>query len=270
MSPSFAKFWRMLRRPGKPRSRYLFFWVFFLLVLGASVHAGQLSLTSLFILIGFVSVVTVAIVPLSHEFMVRFHVYVRAMRWLLGFMAASALASWLMGPFGFGKFTPLLYKVLSALITLGWTVFVMVFLFSATRVERNTLFAGLAVYLLLAVSWAELFELLEMLQPGSFEPPLGTRGGGIDLFQINSLYLSLSSITTVGIANIEPVRPAARFMVTLEATMGNLYLAVMIARLVALHRATPKPELSAQPPRHTLKPQYTLLKQSSRLRRRGK
>ncbi len=270
MSPSTSKYWRRLRHPGKPASHYLFFWVFFLLVLVASAHTGQLSITSLIILFCFVTVVKVALVPLSHEFLARFHVYVRAMRWLLGFMAASALASWIMGPYALGHHTPVVYQILSTVITFGWTIFVMAFLFSAKRVERSTLFAGLAVYLLLAASWAEMFELLQMLQPGSFEPPLITRGVSTNLFDIDSLYLSLSSITTVGIAGIEPIRPAARFMVTLEATVGNLYLAVMIARLVALQHIDPPPKLAPPPPRHPHKPRSALVKQSLRLRRRSK
>ena len=270
MSPSYSRLWRRLRHPGIPAGHYLFFWVFFLLVLGASVRTGQLSITSLLILLCFVGVVKIAIVPLSHEFLARYHVYVRAMRWLLGFMAACSIASWIVGPYGFGHYTPLLYQIASTFITLGWTIFVMVYLFSAEQVRRNTLFAGLAVYLLIAASWAEMFELLQMLQPGSFEPPLTTRGTSANLFDIDSLYLSLSTLTTVGIAKIEPIRPAARFMVTLEATVGNLYLAVMIARLVALHKVPVPPKLAPPPPRHPNRPHFALHKQSLRLRRRGK
>jgi hypothetical protein len=270
LSSSALRIWRRLRHSGKPTGHFLFFWTFFLLVLGASAHTGQLSITSLVILLCFVVVVKVAIVPLSHEFLTRYHVYVRAMRWLLVFMAASALASWLMGPYGFGHYTPLLYQSLSTVITLGWTVFVMVYLFSAKQVERSTLYAGLAVYLLLAATWAEMFELLQMVQPGSFEPPLATGGTSTNLFDIDSLYLSLSSITTVGIAGIEPIRPAARFLVTLEATVGNLYLAVMIARLVALHKVPVSPKLAPPPPSHPEKPDFALVKQSQRLRRRAK
>jgi hypothetical protein len=271
LSASFPRFWRKLRHSGKPSGQYWFFWVFFLSILAASVHSGQLSITSLVILLCFVVVVKVAMVPLSQEYLTRYHFYVKAMRWLLGFMAASALASWILGPFGLGRFTPLLYQALTTVITLGWTLFVMVFLFSATRVERNTLFAGLAVYLLLAASWAELFELLQMLQPGSFEPPLTTRGTSASLFDIDSLYLSLSSITTVGIAKIEPIRPAARCMVTFESTVGNLYLAVMIARLVALHKLPVPAPLAPVPALCRLdKPRSALVKQAARLRRRAR
>lgn len=271
LSASVSRFWHKLRHSGKPSGHYWFFWLFFLLILLASAHTGQLSITSLVILICFVVVVKIAMIPLSQEYLTRYHYYVKAMRWLLGFMAASALASWVVGPFGLGRFTPVLYQSLTTVITLGWTLFVMVFLFSATRVERNTLFAGLAVYLLLAASWAELFELLQMLQPGSFEPPLTTRGTSANLFDIDSLYLSLSSITTVGIAKIEPVRPAARFMVTLESTVGNLYLAVMIARLVGLHKSPAPDPLAPSPPLCQLdKPRTALIKQASRLRRRGR
>lgn len=267
LSPRASKLWRRLRHPGGPASHHIFFWGLFLVILAASVIRGQLSLTSVVILLCFILVMKVALKPLSHEFLARFHIYVRAMRWLLGFMAISAVLSWLIGPYALGEYTPLLYQVLSTVITLGWTIFIMAFLFSATQVERSTLFAGLAVYLLLAASWAEFFELIQMIQPGSFEPASTPQGTNSSLFDLDSLYLSLSSITTLGIAKIDPLRPVARFMVVLEAAVGNLYLAVMIARLVALHKRPVQTAPTPLPTRRTHKPRFNLVKQASRLRR---
>jgi hypothetical protein len=266
-SSNASKLWRRLRHPSKPVSHHAIFLGFFLLVLTASVVSGQLSLTSLVVLLCFLMVMKVALKPLSPEFLARFHIYVRAMRWLLGFMALSAIMSWLIGPYALGRYTPVLYQILSTVITLGWTVFIMAFLFSATQVERRTLFAGLAVYLLLAASWAEFFELIQIIQPGSFEPPSTPHGTDASLFDLDSLYLSLSSITTLGIANIAPIKPFARFMVTMEAAVGNLYLAVMIARLVALHKMKAKPSAAPLDTRRTRKPRVSLIKHSFRLRR---
>ena len=267
MSQFSSKLWRVLRHPSRPVSYRAFFWLFFLLVLAASAGAGQLSLTSLAVLVCFVLIMKVALIPLSPEFLVRFQFYVRALRWLLGFMALSAVASLVTGPYALGRYTPLIFQGLSTIITLGWAVFVMVFLFSAKQVARSTLFAGLAVYLLLAASWAEMFELLQMIQAGSFEPPLTIGSTSSDLFDLDSIYLSLSSITTLGISHIAPVRPLARLLVTIEAAVGNIYLAVMIARLVALHRDQSPPLPAPVPPRRVRHARSCLTKQSSRLRR---
>lgn len=247
--------------------RVLPFWGLVLLILAGSASSGQLSLASLAVLVCFLAVMKVALIPLSQEYLTRYHYYVRAMRWLLFFMALSSILSWLMGPFAFGRYTPVFYQLLSTLITLGWTLFILTFLISATRVERNTLFAGLAVYLLLAATWAEFFELIQILQAGSFEPPLTTRGTSSSMFDLDSLYLSLSSLTTVGIAKIEPLQPAARYLVVMEAVVGNLYLAVMIARLVALHKSPDKPLPAIPTIRRPRRPRKSALKQSLRLRR---
>ena len=268
MSQFSSKLWRLLRHPNQPVSHHAFFWLFFLLVLAASAGAGQLSLTSLAVLVCFVLIMKVALMPLSHDFLVRFQFYVRALRWLLGFMALSAVISLVTGPYALGRYTPLIYQLLSTVITLGWALFVMAFLFSAKQVARSTLFAGLAVYLLLAASWAEMFELMQMIQPGSFEPPLTIKGVSSNLFDLDSIYLSLSSLTTLGISHIEPVRPFARLMVTIEAAVGNIYLAVMIARLVALHKSTSQPGPAPVQPRRVRPPRAGLAKESSR-RRRG-
>jgi hypothetical protein len=45
-------------------------------------------------------------------------------------------------------------------------------------------------------------------------------------------YFSTITVTTVGFGDIVPVTPAARLATGLEAIMGQLYLAVVIAILV--------------------------------------
>ncbi len=51
------------------------------------------------------------------------------------------------------------------------------------------------------------------------------------------MYLSLVCITTMGFGDIVPVSDIARPLAVLEGVFGQLYLAVMIARLVGLHIA---------------------------------
>jgi len=43
------------------------------------------------------------------------------------------------------------------------------------------------------------------------------------------------TLTTLGYGDITPVSSAARALTSFEAVIGQLYLAVMIARLVGLH-----------------------------------
>jgi hypothetical protein len=52
------------------------------------------------------------------------------------------------------------------------------------------------------------------------------------------LYFSFVCITTMGYGDIVPLSDIARPLAVLEGVFGQLYLAVMIARLVGLHIAT--------------------------------
>jgi hypothetical protein len=48
------------------------------------------------------------------------------------------------------------------------------------------------------------------------------------------LYFSFVTLTTVGYGDLVPVAPAARSLATLEALLGQLYPAIILARLVSL------------------------------------
>jgi hypothetical protein len=48
------------------------------------------------------------------------------------------------------------------------------------------------------------------------------------------LYFSFSTLTTVGFGDITPVHPLVRNFANLEAVIGQLYPATLIARLVSL------------------------------------
>ena len=125
---------------------------------------------------------------------------------------------------------------------LGYTVVViLVFLFRVQRVTLNMIFASMCVYLLLGVTWAEVYSLLEVLEPGkSFKFSLAEDassqsmqfGGEKSIFP---LYYSLVTMTTLGYGDIVPVSPSARMFAAVQALMGQLYLAVLVGRLVGLH-----------------------------------
>ena len=50
------------------------------------------------------------------------------------------------------------------------------------------------------------------------------------------LYFSLTTLTTLGYGDITPINPFARIWATLEAVVGTLYVAILVARLVSLYR----------------------------------
>ena len=95
------------------------------------------------------------------------------------------------------------------------------------KVSREKIAAALCVYLLAGYLWACLYTFADILNPGAFQNNLR---GYPDL-----LYYSFITLATVGYGDITPVTPLARSLAVLEAITGQLYLAVMIARLVGLH-----------------------------------
>ena len=91
---------------------------------------------------------------------------------------------------------------------------------------------AIAVYLLIALVWASAYELIHAALPGAFQfassvPGSSRTGHGL-------VYYSLVTLTTVGYGDITPVHPLARSLATAEALIGQLYPAILIARLVSM------------------------------------
>ncbi len=88
---------------------------------------------------------------------------------------------------------------------------------------------AVAAYLLLGIIWAYAYSLLTLLRPGAFTGAVS----GADSPRA-WLYFSFVTLTTVGYGDVLPVHPVARSLASLEAVVGPLYLAILIARLVSL------------------------------------
>ncbi len=109
-------------------------------------------------------------------------------------------------------------------------------------VTSDTIYGAICAYLLLGLMWAFLFCMLEVLHPGSLleaGQPIAT--GHVEFPQfamINSLiYYSMSTLSTLGYGDILPKSGPARAFANLEAISGQMYLAILIARLVAMQVA---------------------------------
>jgi hypothetical protein len=101
-------------------------------------------------------------------------------------------------------------------------------------VTHHKILGAVAAYLLIATSFANMYNLIELLIPGSFSPFVGRVG--IHPYQQDSfLYFSVSTITTVGFGDITAIHPLARALVMMESIVGILYPPVLIGVLVSLH-----------------------------------
>jgi hypothetical protein len=115
-------------------------------------------------------------------------------------------------------------------VTFFFAVFVvsrtLITLVSAPAEDADALAGAVFGYFLLVVVWALFFRALEIRSPGAFS--LAADG---DPFT-ELLYFSLVTITTLGYGDVSPVAPFARISAGLEAAMGTLYIAILIARVV--------------------------------------
>jgi len=104
-------------------------------------------------------------------------------------------------------------------------------IFSERLVTGDTIKGGISVYIMMGTWWQMVYQLLWMCDPRSFLFPEGTVGQG------DFLYYSISTITCLGFGDILPRSYPAKLFSVIEALVGQLYVAVFVARLVGLHVA---------------------------------
>ena len=136
-----------------------------------------------------------------------------------------------------GFFThPLLYLIDSifGIIFIGYiSVLILKHIFKQDDVTLETIYGAIVVYILIGMLWVFLYNLTELLHPGSF-----SLAAVLDAESKKSLYFfSFVTLTTLGYGDITPVSGPARSLAMLEAIVGQMYIAVLIARLVGIHIA---------------------------------
>jgi hypothetical protein len=128
--------------------------------------------------------------------------------------------------------------VLSAMLFLGFTTVVILRSVLETGPVTGDRIAGaVVVYLLIGLVWMLIYALIAVLHPGGFRLPGELAGKLGDGGEFTFLFFSFVTLTTLGYGDITPVTPAGQTAAWLEAATGQLYLAILVARLVALHIA---------------------------------
>ena len=94
-------------------------------------------------------------------------------------------------------------------------------------VTRQRLEGAVAAYLLFGLAWAAAYEWAARYDPSAFQ------GASAESSQ-QWIYYSFVTISSTGYGDILPVHPITRSLAIAEAISGQLYIAIMISRLVAL------------------------------------
>ncbi len=104
------------------------------------------------------------------------------------------------------------------------------YLFHDDRVTRDELFATGAAFTVVAWGFAYLYAACQVLWASSF---IGADGTG-DRTWFELLFLSFTTLTSVGLSDVLPVQAHARSLAMVEMVAGVFYVALVVARLVSL------------------------------------
>jgi hypothetical protein len=125
--------------------------------------------------------------------------------------------------------------VLSLLFDLFIVVVIFRRVFTNERPTSETIFGALCIYLLAGFSFASLYNMVAALQPKAFYlDPASNLHTIPDRFDF--IYYSFATMTSLGAAGITAVSAPARSITVIEAILGVLYLAVLVARLMTAYR----------------------------------
>ena len=121
--------------------------------------------------------------------------------------------------------------VVACAIALLAAVSALRFAMSSAAVDAEHIYAALSVYLLAGLVFGVVHWGMEHTWPGSLVEA-GAAGGG-DAFSLSTaIYYSFVTLATLGYGDVVPRSEMARGVAVLEAIGGQLYVAVLVARLV--------------------------------------
>lgn len=118
------------------------------------------------------------------------------------------------------------------------TAVTMLDVFLRETLDTDHLLGAACVYILLGLSFSYAFPVLDFLtstpvlahtNPVELHP---TDPGGL---RAEYLYFSFITLSTLGYGDLVPVTLAGRLLASMEALVGQLFLTILVARLIGLH-----------------------------------
>jgi hypothetical protein len=140
---------------------------------------------------------------------------------LLAALSVAIAVAWIVGAAAWHD-TLLLIALLVLATAIGINVF------AARRGVADRLFGAIALYVLIGGMFAAVYAIIAEAAPHAFAGSLPQRTTMFDWG-----YFSFVTLTTVGYGDITPTAHVARSLAILEALIGQLYPAIIIARLIS-------------------------------------
>jgi hypothetical protein len=127
-----------------------------------------------------------------------------------------------------------IYLDASAWLIAGLTLAIVVAraVFAPGKVNLHRIVGAILLYLDIGLIFVALFCFIALLEPSAFTglQPLSDNLAVAG----NLIYFSFVTLTSVGYGDIVPLHPFARGLANIEAIIGQLYPATLLARLVTL------------------------------------
>jgi hypothetical protein len=135
-----------------------------------------------------------------------------------------------------------LLSILNVVLSFVFDAFIVVVIFRRVfaneRPDSEAIFGSLCIYLLLGFAFASLYGMVAVIQPKAFYlDPLTNLHAIPNRFDF--IYYSFATMTSLGAAGVVAVSAPARSLSVIEALLGVLYLAVLIARLIGAYHYPP-------------------------------
>jgi ion channel len=199
-----------------------FTWLFASLLLTLAAGSTLAALASHYNLLQLLLMVNLlaAVASVAHEYHMRVPLVLG-----IGYVAAQSLRV-VFGLPGMLAVSEALWLTVIALATVAS----MRHALARGRVDTERLLAALDAYLLAGLLFAVAYWMLDRGWPASFG---GATVGKLEL--PDAIYFSFITIATLGYGDVVPVSPPARGLAMVEAVSGQMYMAVLVARLVSLY-----------------------------------
>lgn len=107
------------------------------------------------------------------------------------------------------------------------------FAVSAEKVDSEIIYAALSTYLLAGLFFGQIYWSIEQFWPGSIKGP-------DPVSDATTVYYSFVTLATLGYGDYLPRSDLARGIATFEVIGGQLFLAVMVARLIGVFEGAKK------------------------------
>jgi hypothetical protein len=149
---------------------------------------------------------------------------------IIGLGVLLAIATWIDASridYEFGAFSPFVGMLFYGVVAYELLVDI---LSKESRIDMNLINGAISVYLLIGISFAHLYALIFAFDPEAFR---GLAEGAVS--GTHFTYFSFVTLTTLGYGDITPLTSWGGSFAILEAVLGQIYLTVLVARLVGMH-----------------------------------